>query len=147
MRAVIRAGWAAVRRRRLQTLIIAAVVLLSSGTAVLALGLLVASNAPFDRAFSRQHGAHAAATFDAAKVSAADLTATANRPGVTAAAGPFDAVLAQLQVGTQPLRPPGPIVGRAADATPVDRLNVTAGSWLTGPGQIVLSRDTPGRDQ
>jgi putative ABC transport system permease protein len=145
MRAVIRVGWAAVRRRRLQSLIIAVVVLLSSGTAVLALGLLVASNAPFDRAFNRQHGAHAAATFDVTKVGAADLSGTANRPGVTAAAGPFDAVSTQLRVGTLPLLPPGLVVGRADAATPVDRLTVTAGRWLTGPGQIVVSRETPGR--
>jgi putative ABC transport system permease protein len=143
MRAVVRAGWAAVRRRRLQSLVIAAVVLLSSATAVLALGLLVASSAPFDRAFAHQHGAHATASFDAAKVSRADLAATADRPGVTAAAGPFDAVRAQLLSGPQPL-PTGLIVGRADAASPVDRLGVTAGRWLTGPGQIVLSRDAVG---
>jgi putative ABC transport system permease protein len=143
MKAVMRAGWAAVRRRRLQSLVIAAVVLLSSGTAVLALGLLVASSAPFDRAFTRQHGAHATASFDAAKVSRADLAATADRPGVTAAAGPFDAVRAQLLSGPQPL-PTGLIVGRADAASPVDRLGLTAGRWLTGPGQIVLSRDAVG---
>ena len=85
MRAVVRAGWAAVRRRRLQSLVIAAVVLLSSGTALLALGLLVASSAPFDRAFTYQRGAHATVSFDAAKVNRADLAATTDRPGVTAA--------------------------------------------------------------
>jgi putative ABC transport system permease protein len=143
MRAVVRAGWAAVRRRRLQSLVIGAVVLLSSGTAVLALGLLVASNAPFDRAFTRQHGAHATANFDAAKVSGADLAATADRPGVTAAAGPFDAVRAQLLSGSLPL-PTGLIVGRADAASTVDRLDLTDGTWLTGPGQIVLSRDAVG---
>jgi putative ABC transport system permease protein len=143
MRAVVRAGWAAVRRRRLQSLVIGAVVLLSSGTAVLALGLLVASNAPFDRAFTRQHGAHATANFDAAKVSGADLAATADRPGVTAAAGPFDAVRAQLLSGSLPL-PTGLIVGRADAASTVDRLDLTDGTWLTGPAQIVLSRDAVG---
>jgi putative ABC transport system permease protein len=145
MRAVVRAGWAAVRRRRLQGLVIGAVVLLSSGTAVLALGLLVASSAPFDRAFNRQHGAHAAAIFDATKVSGAGLASTASGPGVTAAAGPFDAISTQLRVGTLPLLPPGLVVGRADAITPVDRLNMITGSWLSGPGQIVVSRETPGR--
>jgi putative ABC transport system permease protein len=140
MRAVVGAGWAAVRRRRLQSLVIGAVVLLSSGTALLALGLLVASSAPFDRAFTRQQGAHATASFDAAKVSGADLAATADRPGVTAAAGPFDAVRAQLVSESLPL-PSGLIVGRADAASTVDRLDLTEGRWLTGPGQIVLSRD------
>jgi putative ABC transport system permease protein len=140
MRAVVGAGWAAVRRRRLQSLVIGAVVLLSSGTALLALGLLVASSAPFDRAFTRQQGAHATASFDAAKVSGADLAATADRPGVTAAAGPFDAVRAQLVSESLPL-PSGLIVGRADAASTVDRLDLIEGRWLTGPGQIVLSRD------
>jgi putative ABC transport system permease protein len=140
MRAVVRAGWAAVRRRRLQSLVIGAVVLLSSGTALLALGLLVASSAPFDRAFTRQHGAHATANFDVTKVSGADLTATADRPGVTATAGPFDAVRAQLVSESLPL-PSGLIVGRADAASTVDRLDLIEGRWLTGPGQIVLSRD------
>jgi putative ABC transport system permease protein len=140
MRAVVRAGWAAVRRRRLQSLVIGAVVLLSSGTALLALGLLVASSAPFDRAFTNQQGAHATAGFDAAKVRGADLAATADRPGVTAAAGPFDAVRAQLVSDSAPL-PTGLIVGRADAASTVDRLDLTDGRWLTGPGQIVLSRD------
>lgn len=140
MRAVVRAGWAAVRRRRLQSLVIGAVVLLSSGTALLALGLLVASSAPFDRAFTHQQGAHATASFDAAKVRGADLAATADRPGVTAAAGPFDAVRAQLVSDSAPL-PTGLIVGRADAASTVDRLDLTDGRWLTGPGQIVLSRD------
>ncbi|GAA5012200.1 ABC transporter permease [Actinopolymorpha pittospori] len=147
MRTVLRVGWAAVGRRRLQSLVIAAVVLLSSCTAMVALGLLVASNAPFDHAFARQHGAHTTASFDPAKASAADLTATADRPGVTATAGPFDAVTARLLATTPHGTRPGPdglIVGRAETATPVDRLELTDGTWLTGPGQIVLSRDSYG---
>jgi putative ABC transport system permease protein len=139
VRAALRAGWGAVRRRRVQSLIIGAVVLLSSGTAVLALGLLAASNAPFDRAFSRQHGAHATASFDAAKVSAADLTATARAAGVTAASGPFETVRAQLTADA-PL-PPALIAGRDTADSTVDELEVTDGGWLTGPGQVVLSRD------
>ena len=140
MRAVVWPGWAAVRRRRLQSLVIGVVVLLSSGTALLGLGLLVASNAPFNRAFTYQQGAHATASFDPAKVSRADLAATTDRPGVTAAAGPFDTVRAQLVSESAPL-PTGLIVGRADAASTVDRLDLTDGRWLTGPGQIVLSRD------
>jgi putative ABC transport system permease protein len=100
----------------------------------------VASSAPFDRAFTRQQGAHATASFDAAKVGGADLTATTDRPGVTTAAGPFAAVRAQLGTGSLPL-PSGLVVGRADAGGRVDRLELTDGRWLTGPGQIVLSRD------
>lgn len=132
MRAVL---WAAVRRRRLPGLVIAAVVLLSSATAVLAVGLLVAANAPFDQAFSRQRGAHATASFEATTTG---LAATAGAPGVTAAAGPFDAVRAPVSSGQIPL-PAGLIVGRDTADSAVDTLRVREGSWLTGPGQIVLS--------
>jgi putative ABC transport system permease protein len=141
VRAVGRAGWAAVRRRRLQSMVVGVVVLLSSGTAVLALGLLVASSGPFDRAFARQDGAHATAGFDAAEVTAAALAATASRAGVTAAAGPFETVNAPLLSGSMPL-PPGPVVGRQDPAAGVDELQLTGGRWLTGPGQIVLSSDS-----
>jgi putative ABC transport system permease protein len=143
MRAVAKAVRAAVLRRRLQSLIIGAVVLLSSATTVLALGLLVASQAPFDHAFARQAGAHAVASFDAAKVSGEALAATASRPGVTAAAGPFDTVSAQLTAGSRQY-PSGLITGRATQGGSVDRLTIDSGQWLTGPGQIVLARQYAG---
>jgi putative ABC transport system permease protein len=141
MRAVARAGWGAVRRRRLQSLVVGAVVLLSSATAVLALGLLAASNAPFERAFARQQGAHATAGFDAGKATATALAAIASRPGVTAAAGPFDTVDAPLRAESMPLGA-GTIVGRKDAAGGVDELQLTAGRWLTGPGEVVLASDS-----
>jgi ABC-type antimicrobial peptide transport system, permease component len=140
MRAIIAAIGAAVRQRRVQSLVVAVVVLLSSSATMLALGLLVASSAPFDQAFQRQQGAHATVSVDPALVDAAALAATANEPGVTATAGPFDAVLATLAADPN-RRPASLVVGRAEHDSTVDRLNITDGSWLTGPGQIVLSRD------
>ncbi|MGS2617833.1 FtsX-like permease family protein [Micromonospora sp. LZ34] len=142
MRAVATAVRAAVVRRRLQSLVVGVVLLLSTGTAVLGVGLLVVSNAPFDRAFARQSGAHAAVSFDAAAVGGDALAATGGRPGVSAAAGPFDTV-------TVGLRPTGAqrapfastrVVGRAEQGGPVDRITLDSGRWLTGPGQIVLAR-------
>jgi putative ABC transport system permease protein len=134
--------WAAVRHRRLQSLVIGLVIVLTSGTAVLALGLLIGSDAPFDRAFARQRGAQATVSFDAARASAADLAATAGSPGVTAAAGPYETVATVLEAG--PMHLPSQIAGRDTTASAVDRLQVADGTWLTGPGQIVLSRnDTP----
>lgn len=140
MRAVAAAGWGAVRRRRLQGVVIGAVVLLSSATAVLALGLLVASSAPFDRAFRSQQGAHATADF-AANVSPVDLAATAEQAGVTAASGPYEGVRAVL-TGDGPPMPSALIVGRDTADSAVDKLHLSDGAWLTGPGQIVLSRDS-----
>lgn len=143
MRAVLKTAWTAARRRRLQSLVVFAVVLLSSATAVLALGLIVGSSAPFDRAFRSQNGAHVTAAFDATKVSAADLAATASRSGVAAAAGPYETVEGQLSGGRQK-RPPGTIAGRADADSTVDRLEISDGSWLSGTGQIVLSPEIAG---
>ncbi|MDT5026751.1 MAG: putative transport system permease protein, partial [Micromonosporaceae bacterium] len=132
-----------VRRRRLQTGVIGVVVMLSTATALLALGLIVVSDGPFDRAFDQQVGAHATATFDSSVASVEAVAATARRPGVVAAAGPFDSVdvglnNADLVLGSAHL------VGRTDAGGVVDRLSLDAGTWLTGPGQIVLARDFAG---
>src|SRR5262245_33242778 len=121
--AVGKAIGAAVRRRRLQTLVIGTVVLLSTTTAVLALGLIVASDAPFDHAFARQSGGHVTASFDARLVAGAALAATAARPGVTAGAGPFDAVDVRLTAGGIRLGS-AMVVGRGDRDGPVDRLTL-----------------------
>ncbi len=143
MTAVIRAARAAVSRRRLQTFIVTMVVLLSAATAVLALGLLVVSHAPFDSAFGTAHGAHAAVTIAAGEPAAA-VSTTATAPGVTAAAGPFAQASAGMSGPAGLVLSAGTITGRAQMAGPVDRLSLDSGTWLTGPGQIVLSRDYAG---
>ena len=77
-----------IARRRLQTIIVALVVLVSTAATVLALALVVDSNAPFDHAFSAQRGADIVAAVDPA-VSPSRLAGTARLSDVTAAAGPF----------------------------------------------------------
>jgi putative ABC transport system permease protein len=146
--AVWKASRAAVKRRRLQTFVIGLVVLTSTVALVVALGLLVAASAPFDRTFDQQRGAHAVATFDPAKVTDAQLAQTAHRPGVEDVAGPFaEAVLTAPPTTAAPAKgvdspPPGPItvVGRADPDGPVDRVDLWDGRWVTGPGEIVLMR-------
>ncbi|MET7935243.1 ABC transporter permease [Streptomyces sp. NPDC005322] len=150
MSAVWRASRAAVRRRRLQTSVIGVVVLVSSMALVVALGLLDVVSGPFDQLFGRVHGAHVVATFDAAKVSGAQLARTAHRPGVRASAGPFPEAVIEMPenaASEMPGMAPGPltVVGRADPGGPVDRLDLFAGHWATGPGQIVLALpDAPG---
>ncbi|GAA3746652.1 FtsX-like permease family protein [Plantactinospora mayteni] len=145
--AVWRAARAAVRRRKLQTVVIGLVLLFSAATTVMALGLLVASTAPFDDAFARQRGAHVAAAYDSTLVSEAQLAEAARRPGVEAVAGPF--AQAVLEV---PLNGPGltggplNVVGRADPAGPVDRVDLWAGRWPRAPGEIVLNDTPPARD-
>ena len=90
--AVTRAARGGLARRRVQTLVIGLVVLISTATGVLALGLVADSNSPFDTAFAAQHGAHLVATVDAGKVTPAQLRATGRLPGVTASSGPFPEV-------------------------------------------------------
>jgi len=133
----IRAG---VRRRRLQSVVVTAVALLSTGTAVLGLGLLVVSDAPFDHAFAAQSGAHVAAQFDPEVTDTTALAATTQVSGVRAAAGPFETVAVQLSSGPMHLGKPITVVGRKDQSGTVDQLTVDSGHWLTGTGQVVLAR-------
>ncbi|MER7846503.1 FtsX-like permease family protein [Kitasatospora sp. NPDC096077] len=142
--AVWRASRAAVKRRRVQTVVIGLVVFCSTATVLLALAVISAARAPFDAAFEAERGAHVSAVFDPAKGSAEQLAATAHRPGVEAAAGPFDQAVVTIPqdwVG----HAPGPLtlVGRPDPAAaPVDRVEVLSGRWATAPGEVVI--DTPG---
>jgi len=99
--------------RRVQTSVIALVLLVSTAAATLALGLLVDSNAPFDHAFAAQRGAHVTAAVNAARASGARLAATTRLPGVTAASGPFPQVTVAADMTFA--APPGPVdAGRKA---------------------------------
>lgn len=140
MSAVWRASRAAVKRRRVQTFVIGLVVLCSTTTVLLALGLLAAASGPFDKAYTAQRGAHTVATYDPAKVSDAQLAQTAHRPGVAAAAGPFHQAVVDVTESWLWM-PPGPltVVGRADPAGPVDRVDVLMGHWPQGPGEIVVN--------
>ncbi|MDH6218886.1 ABC transporter permease [Streptomyces pseudovenezuelae] len=144
---VVRAG---VGRRRVQTVVMVLTTLLAVAASVLGAGLLVASQGPFEQAFSKQHGAHLSAEFDATKVSSAQLAATADADGVAAAAGPFPVASLRLESasggppGIDP--PPVTVVGRAEADQPVDQVNLVEGKWATKSGEIVLetSARTPG---
>jgi putative ABC transport system permease protein len=140
---VVRAG---VGRRRVQTVVMVLTTLISVAASVLAVGLLVASEAPFDHAFARQRGAHLTAQFSGA--TATQLAATKQTSGVTATAGPFQTVTAAPETNSGPV--PGArlseliIAGRAHNDGPVDDVTIVAGHWPTGAGQIVLStQDEP----
>ncbi|MFB6840412.1 ABC transporter permease [Streptomyces sp. NPDC056361] len=136
---VVRAG---VGRRRTQTAVMVLTTLLSVAAAVLAVGLLVASSAPFDRAFARQNGAHLTVQFDGSAVTEGRLPGTARASGVAAAAGPFGVVSVRLRSdgaappGFEP--PPLTVVGRTAPGATVDAVEVTEGRWAAEPGEIVV---------
>ncbi|WP_084701589.1 ABC transporter permease [Streptacidiphilus anmyonensis] len=144
---VMRAG---VRRRRVQTAVTGLAAMMAATASVLGGSLLVASNAPFDHAFAQQHGAHLAAQFDAAKATAEQLRATAHASGVSAAAGPYRTVTADPSGGPGLDLPAGmtmdpmKLVGRSDAGGPVDDVTLSAGHWVSGPGQVVVSADYSG---
>ncbi len=138
-----------VARRRVQTIVIALVLLVSTGASVLALALVVDSSAPFDHSFAAQRGAHLAVIIDPARATPADVAATRRLPQVTAAAGPFAAVsiLSQLggHSGPDASLPPMTLAGRSAPGGRVDDLTLQSGHWADQPGQMVLA-ENPSND-
>ena len=143
---VARAVGGALTRRKVQTLVIGLVLLVSTGACVLALGLIVDSNAPFDRAFAAQHGADVVATVDQAVATPGQLTAAARLPEVTAAAGPYPEAMISPQV-REPGQPaatlqPMTVAGRGGPGGPLDDLVIQQGRWAQRPGELVLSSDS-----
>ena len=139
MSAVLRKTLADIRRRKVQTAVVALVVFLSSLTATLALTLLVETDAPFDRAFNQVQGAHLFVTFDARKVSAAQLRATGSLPAISAAGGPWQVSPASISMAGGRTRVI-PVAGRDQAGGPVDRLSLGGGRFVQRLGEVVLSR-------
>ena len=110
----IRAAWSGLAARFLQTAVIGLVVLAATAASALAVGMIVETNAPFDHAFAKDHGAQVAVTAGTSKASPAELAATTRLPGVTAAAGPFPETVATAQIGLA-WRRRDPQAGGAAD--------------------------------
>lgn len=143
---VVRAG---VGRRRVQTLVMTLSTMMAVTATVLAGALLVASRAPFEHAFSAQHGAHLVVQIDGTKATSAQAAATAHVPGVVAASGPYPQTTIDHATGdggsfgTVGL-PPLTVVGRSGPGGPVDDLALSSGRWATGPGEIVLSASVLG---
>lgn len=138
---VVRSG---VGRRRVQTVVIALATMMAVASAVVAGSLMVATNAPFDRAFSRQHGAHLTAEFDPAKVSTAQLTATGRLDGVTQAAGPYPSTTIHGVDDQGRKTPAMTLVGRSDPGGDVEKLDLKSGRWPTKSGELVLSESFEG---
>lgn len=97
------------------------------------------SGAPFSGAFADQHGAHLSVEFDAAEVSAARLSESADAEGVSGAAGPFrTATVTPEPDGRSPGRPMT-VVGREDPGEGVDEVRLLDGRWPARPGELVLS--------
>ncbi|TDD86377.1 ABC transporter permease [Actinomadura rubrisoli] len=138
---VVRAG---VARRRVQTLVMTLTTMMAVAASVLSAGLIVASSAPFDDAFSRQRGAHLTAWFDGRDVPPARLAATARVSGVSASTGPYRVLSLAPRIasgGPGVTAPPITVAGRDAPGGPIDAVGLVEGRWATAPGEIVLSPD------
>ncbi|OIJ63724.1 ABC transporter permease [Streptomyces mangrovisoli] len=133
---VVRSG---VGRRRVQTLVIAVATMMAVAAAVVAGSLMVATDAPFDHAFARQHGPHLTATFDPDKATTAQLAATRHLEGVTASAGPFPSTTISPVDGNGGHLPSLTLVGRADPGGTVDELDLKSGRWPRKEGEVVLS--------
>jgi putative ABC transport system permease protein len=140
---VVRTASGGVLRHKVQTLVIMAVLCISTASATLGLALLSASNSPFDKAFAQRLGADATVTANPARATTAQLAATGHLAGVTALAGPFAATTVQLESQGQPWGQAG-LVGRPDPGGPVDDVDLTAGHWADGPGQLVLAGSADG---
>ena len=162
MSALLRLALAQARRRRVQSAVVAAVTLLATGTGGLALSLRSLSDAPYDRAFEAQLGAHLVMVFAPGAVSSEQLANTAHLSRVAAAGGPWQQANVALQAGSaagcdqSQAAPAGPgkggapggcqlrrfdgslVVARGNPGGGVDVLDVVAGRWPARPGEIAL---------
>jgi putative ABC transport system permease protein len=144
MSTIVRKTLSDIRRRKVQTFVVAVVVFLSCLAATLALTLLVESDAPFDRAFNRVAGAHLLVTFDANHVSEAQVTATRSLTPVSATEGPWPMSPASIVL-------PGgrteviPIAARSHADGAVDRLALDSGRWVQRTGEVAISRQLADR--
>ena len=134
---VLRAVRGGIARRRLQTVVVVLVVLISTTSTVVALALVVNSEAPFDHAFASQRGADITATI-APNVGAESLARTAHVSGVTTSAGPYPETTVAVRSGGFGFGPQT-LVGRATPGGPVDDLVIEDGHWATEPGEVVLA--------
>ncbi|MGN6868543.1 MAG: ABC transporter permease [Solirubrobacteraceae bacterium] len=136
------------RRRGIQTIVIALVLVVSTASSVLGLALIVDSNATFDHAFSAQRGAHVVARVDTSRATGAQLAATARLPQVTAAAGPFaeaDVAGTDSSPGAPvEMLPPLTLAGRTTPGGPVDDVTLEDGHWPQRAGQIVMETNNDG---
>ena len=99
---VVRTASGGVRRHKVQAFVLFMVLLVSTASATLGLGLMVASNAPYNHAFAAQKGADVTLIVNADKATTAQLTASEHAAGVTAANGPFTDVTVPFDSGGQP---------------------------------------------
>ncbi|WP_330293883.1 FtsX-like permease family protein [Streptomyces sp. NBC_00576] len=120
--------------------------MMAVASSVVAGSLIVAASAPFDHAFTQQHGAHLTVQFDPGRASTTQLKATGEQEGVSASAGPYPVTTIKPVDSVGGHLPTLTLVGRSAPQTDVDDLDLKSGRWAAKPGEIVLSASFSGPD-
>ena len=139
MRAVWTKILADLRQRRVQTAVVAVLVVLGSSASTLGLTLMQRAGDPYDQAFAAQRGSHLRVAFDATIASASQIAGTPNLLGAAASAGPWpmaEGVRFETAGGSQYLD----VIGRADPGGPVEQLRITSGRFAGAPGEIVVTR-------
>ncbi|MEU3553288.1 ABC transporter permease [Streptomyces fragilis] len=136
---VVRSG---VGRRRVPGVVIGLATMMAVAASLLGGTLLAASGAPFDDAFRRAHGAHLSVQFDAARVDAGQVRASARAADAVAFAGPFRTATVTPRTDDGTPGWPMTVAGRARPGGGADRVTLTNGRWVARPGEIVLSADS-----
>jgi putative ABC transport system permease protein len=152
---VLQAAWAGAARRLMQSLVLLAVLGVSSATAVIGLTLYAAANTGYAAGIAATHGADLALTINAAKVTAAQLAATRHLLGVTQDAGPYPqttitvaaraaatggSVLPATKLTVVGRRSPtGPLDDIVANPAVMDGTTHGRSRWPSRPGEISLA--------
>jgi putative ABC transport system permease protein len=152
---VLRVAWAGAARRLVQSLVVFAVLAVSSAAAVTGLTLAFAANAGYAAGIAATRGADLAVTINASKVSAAGLAATRHLPGVTQDAGPYPEATITVATAAGSGGLPATkltVVGRGSPSGPLDDIvaNPTVmapgthgqSRWPARPGEISLATST-----
>ncbi|MGO9218786.1 MAG: FtsX-like permease family protein [Streptosporangiaceae bacterium] len=154
---VLQAAWAGAARKLVQSLVVFAVLAVSSAAALTGLTLVFAANAGSSAAIAATHGADLAVTINASKVTAAQLAAIRHLPGVTQGAGPYPETTITVAAGPAAAGGRGgvpptqlTVVGRASPSGPLDDIianpSIMAGEghgrWPARPGEISLAVST-----
>lgn len=129
---LIRLAWRNLRRHRGTGLLLLLALSVATTTLSLALAIADASEAPWDRTFTRTHGAHVVADAE----NAASLSALAREPGVAQHGGPWPLLIAGTRVAGHDL--PVRFIGRETLRSPVESPVVVDGS--ADLGGVILER-------
>ena len=138
MSAILRKCLGDLRRHRTQALVIGFIVLLASGTGVIALTLMAQSSNPYDTAFAQQNGAHLQAYFNASKVQAVSLSATAPAIGATEYSGPYPSgsIVVRSGASNYVLN----LIARDSPDATVDRIRIVTGRWASSAAEVVITK-------